>query len=81
MDCYNSSRNLFNNTGNTMEKIFELKNVGAIFILFGFGMMLGIVGFVEGLTVIGYTETIEIGIRLILSMFLMLMGKRIYNGK
>ena len=64
-----------------MDKIFELKNVGAIFILFGFGMMLGIVGFVEGLTVIGYTETIEIGIRLILSMFLMLMGTKIYNGK
>ena len=62
-------------------EIFELKNVGAIFILFGFGMMLGIVGFVEGLTVIGYAETIEIGIRLILSMFLMLIGTKIYNGK
>ena len=64
-----------------MNKIFELKNIGAIFILFGFGSMLGIVGFVESLTVIGYRETIEIGIRTILSVFLMLIGTRIYNGE
>ena len=64
-----------------MDKIFSLKNAGAFFVLYGFVSMFGIVGFVEGLTVIGYTETIEIGIRLILSMFLMLMGTKIYNGK
>ena len=64
-----------------MNKIFEMKNIGAIFILFGFGSMLGIVGFVESLAVIGYRETIEIGIRTILSVFLMLIGVRIYNGE
>ena len=64
-----------------MNKIFELKNIGAIFILFGFGSMLGIVGFVESLAVIGYRETIEIGIRTIQSVFLMLIGVRIYNGE
>ena len=42
---------------------------------------LGIVGYVENLEYIGYTETIKIGTRIILSTFLMLVGIRIYDGK
>ena len=64
-----------------MDKIFELKNVGAIFIFFGFGMMLGIVGFVEGLTVIGTMEIVEIILRAFLSGLLMYIGAIIYNGE
>jgi len=88
MDCYNSSIDLFNNRGNTMDKIYNimdrmciLEYIGVLFIAFGFGMFLGIVGYVENLEVIGYTETIKIGTRIILSTFLMLVGIRIYNGK
>jgi len=88
MDCYNSSIDLFNNRGNTMDKIYnimdrmcKLEYIGVLFIAFGFGMFLGIVGYVENLEVIGYTETIKIGTRIILSTFLMLVGIRIYNGK
>ena len=40
-----------------------------------------IVGYVESLQTIGYTETIKIGTRIILSTFLMLAGIRIYDGK
>jgi hypothetical protein len=53
----------------------------ALFLAFGFGMMLGIVGFVEELQTIGYGETIEIATRIILSTFLMLIGVNIINGK
>jgi len=88
MDCYNSSIDLFNNRGNTMDKIYnimdrmcKLEYIGVLFIAFGFGMFLGIVGYVENLEVIGYTETIKIGTRIILSTFLMLVGIRIYDGK
>tara|TARA_A100000164_G_scaffold183652_1_gene163061 strand:- start:27 stop:242 length:216 start_codon:yes stop_codon:yes gene_type:complete len=66
---------------NTMDKIFKLEYIGALFILFGFGMFLGIVGYVENLEYIGYTETIKIGTRVILATFLMLVGIRIYDGK
>ena len=66
---------------NTMDKIFKLEYIGVLFIAFGFGMFLGIVGYVESLQTIGYTETIKIGTRVILSTFLMLAGIRIYNGK
>ena len=79
---------LFNNRGNSMDKIYnimdrmcKLEYIGALFILFGFGSFLGLVGYVEGLTVIGYTEIIKIGINLIFSTFIMLAGVRIYNGK
>ena len=88
MDCYNGSNNLFNNRGNRMDKIynvmdrmFKLEYIGVLFIAFGFGMFLGIVGYVEDLQYIGYTETIKIGTRIILSTFLMLVGIRIYDGK
>ena len=64
-----------------MDKIFKLEYIGVLFIAFGFGMFLGIVGYVESLQTIGYTETIKIGTRVILSTFLMLVGIRIYNGK
>ena len=86
--CYTGCNNLYNNRGNEMDKIFnvmdrmfKLEYIGVLFIAFGFGMFLGIVGYVENLEVIGYTETIKIGTRIILSTFLMLVGVRIYNGK
>ena len=66
---------------NIMDRMCKLEYIGALFILFGFGSFLGLVGYVEGLTVIGYTETIKIGTRIILSTFLMLVGIRIYDGK
>ena len=66
---------------NTMDKIFKLEYIGVLFIAFGFGMFLGIVGYVENLEYIGYTETIKIGTRVILAIFLMLVGIRIYDGK
>ena len=88
MDCYNGSIDLFNNRGNRMDKIFNVMDrmfkteyIGVLFIAFGFGMFLGIVGYVENLQVIGYTETIKIGTRIIFSTFLMLVGIRIYDGK
>jgi hypothetical protein len=86
--CYTGCNNLYNNRGNEMDKIFnvmdrmfKLEYIGVLFIAFGFGMFLGIVGYVENLQVIGYTETIKIGTRIILSTFLMLVGIRIYDGK
>ena len=88
MDCYNGSIDLFNNRGNRMDKIynvmdrmFKTEYIGVLFIAFGFGMFLGIVGYVENLQVIGYTETIKIGTRIIFSTFLMLVGIRIYDGR
>ena len=66
---------------NIMDRMCKLEYIGALFILFGFGSFLGLVGYVEGLTVIGYTETIKIGTRVILATFLMLVGIRIYDGK
>ena len=63
-----------------MDKLVKMEYVGIIFLAFGFGMMLGIVGFVEELQTIGYGETIEIATRIILSTFLMLIGVKIYNG-
>ena len=66
---------------NTIDKIFKLEYIGVLFIAFGFGMFLGIVGYVENLQVIGYAETIKIGTRVILATFLMLVGIRIYDGK
>jgi hypothetical protein len=86
--CYTGCNNLYNNRGNEMDKIFnvmdrmfKLEYIGVLFIAFGFGMFLGIVGYVEDLQYIGYTETIKIGTRIILSTFLMLVGIRIYDGK
>ena len=86
--CYSRSIDLFNNRGNRMDKIFNVMDrmfkteyIGVLFIAFGFGMFLGIVGYVENLQVIGYTETIKIGTRIIFSTFLMLVGIRIYDGK
>ena len=86
--CYSGGNNLFNHRGNTMDKIFNVMDrmfkteyIGVLFIAFGFGMFLGIVGYVENLQVIGYTETIKIGTRIIFSTFLMLVGIRIYDGK
>jgi hypothetical protein len=86
--CYTGCNNLYNNRGNEMDKIFnvmdrmfKLEYIGVLFIAFGFGMFLGIVGYVENLQVIGYTETIKIGTRIIFSTFLMLVGIRIYDGK
>jgi hypothetical protein len=81
MDCYTSNRNLFNNRGNTMDKLFKIEHIGAFFIIFGILGFFGIVGFVEGLTTITYTDTIEIGIRVILFSCLILFGVKIYNGK
>ena len=66
---------------NVMDRMFKLEYIGVLFIFFGFGMFLGIVGYVEGLQHIGYTETIQIGTRIILATFLMLVGIRIYDGK
>jgi len=63
-----------------MDKLIKMEYVGILFLAFGFGMMLGIVGFVEELQTIGYGETIEIATRIILSTFLMLIGVKIYNG-
>ena len=63
-----------------MDKLMTIKNMGMLFLAFGFGMMLGIVGFVEELQTIGYGETIEIATRIILSTFLMFIGVKIYNG-
>ena len=86
--CYSRSIDLFNNRGNRMDKIFNVMDrmfkteyIGVLFIAFGFGMFLGIVGYVENLQVIGYTETIKIGTRILFSTFLMLVGIRIYDGK
>jgi len=64
-----------------MDKLIKMEYVGILFLAFGFGMMLGIVGFVEELQTIGYGETIEIATRIILSTFLMLIGVKIINGK
>jgi len=66
---------------NFIDSQLKLEYIGVLFIAFGFGMFLGIVGYVENLEVIGYTETIKIGTRIILSTFLMLVGIRIYDGK
>ena len=63
-----------------MDKLIKMEYIGILFLAFGFGMMLGIVGFVEELQTIGYGETIEIATRIILSTFLMLIGVKIYNG-
>ena len=63
-----------------MDKLMKMEYIGILFLAFGFGMMLGIVGFVEELQTIGYGETIEIATRIILSTFLMLIGVKIYNG-
>ena len=78
--CYTGCNNLFNNRGNEMDKLIKMEYMGILFLAFGFGMMLGIVGFVEELQTIGYGETIEIATRIILSTFLMLIGVKIYNG-
>ena len=64
-----------------MDKLIKMEYIGILFLAFGFGMMLGIVGFVEELQTIGYGETIEIATRIILSTFLMYMGVKIINGK
>ena len=64
-----------------MDKLIKMEYIGILFLAFGFGMMLGIVGFVEELQIIGYGETIEIATRIILSTFLMLIGVKIINGK
>ena len=64
-----------------MDKLIKMEYVGILFLAFGFGMMLGIVGFVEELQTIGYGETIEIATRIILSTFLMFIGVKIINGK
>lgn len=64
-----------------MDKIFTLKNAGAFFVLYGLISMFGIVGFVEGLTVIGSMEIIEIILRAFLSGLLMYIGVRICNGE
>jgi len=64
-----------------MDKLIKMEYMGILFLAFGFGMMLGIVGFVEELQTIGYGETIEIATRIILSTFLMLIGVKIINGK
>ena len=64
-----------------MDKLIKMEYMGILFLAFGFGMMLGIVGFVEELQIIGYGETIEIATRIILSTFLMLIGVKIINGK
>ena len=66
---------------NFIDSQLKLEYIGVLFIAFGFGMFLGIVGYVENLEVIGYTETIKIGTRIIFSTFLMLVGIRIYDGK
>ena len=63
-----------------MDKLIKMEYIGILFLAFGFGMMLGIVGFVEELQTIGYGETIEIATRIILSAFLMFIGVKIYNG-
>jgi hypothetical protein len=78
--CYTGCNNLFNNRGNEMDKLIKMEYIGILFLAFGFGMMLGIVGFVEELQTIGYGETIEIATRIILSTFLMLIGVKIING-
>ena len=64
-----------------MDKLIKMEYIGILFLAFGFGMMLGIVGFVEELQTIGYGETIEIATRIILSTFLMFIGVKIINGK
>ena len=45
---------------NVMDRMFKLEYIGVLFIAFGFGMFLGIIGYVENLEVIGYTEIIKI---------------------
>ena len=64
-----------------MDKLMTIKNMGMLFLAFGFGIMLGIVGFVEDLQTIGYGESIRIATRIILATFLMYMGVKIINGK
>lgn len=66
---------------NMIDKQLKLEYIGILFLAFGFGMMLGIVGFVEDLQTIGYGESIRIATRIILSTFLMYMGVKIINGK
>ena len=66
---------------NMIDKQLKLEYIGILFLAFGFGMMLGIVGFVEELQYIGYGESIRIATRIILATFLMYMGVKIINGK
>jgi hypothetical protein len=66
---------------NMIDKQLKLEYIGILFLAFGFGMMLGIVGFVEDLQYIGYGESIRIATRIILATFLMYMGVKIINGK
>jgi len=66
---------------NMIDKQLKLEYIGILFLAFGFGMMLGIVGFVEDLQTIGYGESIRIATRIILATFLMYMGVKIINGK
>ena len=66
---------------NMIDKQLKLEYIGILFLAFGFGMMLGIVGFVEDLPTIGYGESIRIATRIILATFLMYMGVKIINGK
>ena len=66
---------------NFIDSQLKLEYIGVLFLAFGFGMMLGIVGFVEDLQYIGYGETIKIGTRIIFATFLMYMGVKIINGK
>ena len=64
-----------------MDKLIKMEYIGILFLAFGFGMMLGIVGFVEDLQTIEYGESIRIATRIILATFLMYMGVKIINGK
>ena len=64
-----------------MDKLIKMEYIGILFLAFGFGMMLGIVGFVEDLPTIEYGESIRIATRIILATFLMYMGVKIINGK
>ena len=66
---------------NMIDKQLKMEYIGILFLAFGFGMMLGIVGFVEDLPYIGYGESIRIATRIILATFLMYMGVKIINGK
>jgi hypothetical protein len=66
---------------NMIDKQLKMEYIGILFLAFGFGMMLGIVGFVEDLQYIGYGESIRIATRIILATFLMYMGVKIINGK
>ena len=66
---------------NMIDKQLKMEYIGILFLAFGFGMMLGIVGFVEDLQYIGYGESIRIATRIILATFLMYMGVKIINGR